>query len=70
MIRDQGIKGSRGTASLADATPLFNDGLPFPVFPCFLDAGRLHAKSMSDTDLESVRNEEWFKEIRWSDEPK
>jgi len=51
MIRDQGIKGSRGTASLADATPLFNDGLPFPVFPCFLDAGRLHAKSMSDTDL-------------------
>jgi tetratricopeptide (TPR) repeat protein len=24
---------------------------------------------MSDTDLESVRNEEWFKQISWSDDP-
>lgn len=29
---------------------------------------RKHA--MTDTDLESVRNEEWFKQIRWSNDPK
>ena len=29
---------------------------------------RKHA--MTDTDLECVHNEEWFKQIRWSDDPK
>lgn len=72
-LKAESIKTGTGAYNLACVCALLDDKIECQKWLKVGEkAGTLPTQkyATSDTDLESVRNEDWFKQIRWSDDPK